>query len=372
MEEGSRSERIMSEETGRSALSPFAPPEIAKRRNSASKDVVSVPQNEEAICDPNNATKIIENCADDDGDSQSNGNPVVQVAQQSQSDPSAAATDIKEEVEEHETERGIEEVQEREQQEQDLGEQTEKEGQTEGEVEEVATKVKNEEDEATINSSSMLLSALTFHPESPPSLCMTIETILSTSMLIKEGRLSFKSEDVLSSSSTSLWPSSLSMSSSSSSKLSSIDKDLHLFSDAILVTVPQEDGSNLFEEYIDMSATRVQVRCDDYNDMLQQQEGEFVDLFELIYGASCLEIKAKSKEERDDWIANLVETLQDHVPEDEKLIGWKHQVRLGTIHSAVMLRDTLLIERCKEHCEEGLMEYMIFDLADDDGLTPFL
>ena len=165
MEEGSRSERIMSEETGRSALSPFAPPEIAKRRNSASKVVASVPLKNEAICDPNNATKIIENGAGDSGDSQSDGDPVVQVAQQLQSDPSTAATDIKEEMEDHETERGIEEVQELEQQEPDLGERTEKEGQTEGDGEEVTTNLKNEENEATINSSSMLLSALTFHPE---------------------------------------------------------------------------------------------------------------------------------------------------------------------------------------------------------------
>ena len=49
MEEGSRSERIMSEETGRSALSPFAPPEIAKRRNSASKVAASVERRLNAV-----------------------------------------------------------------------------------------------------------------------------------------------------------------------------------------------------------------------------------------------------------------------------------------------------------------------------------
>ena len=353
-EEGPRTGRIMSEETGRNALSPFAPPQIAQRRNSASREETNIMRREdETFANSENVVDVSGNGGDDRG-----SRVEEDKEEKMQGEPSEDAEDFKKE---DDGKGGKEEerihLEDGEVHEQNKVEMSETEGHVEDRVDEVDT-----------NSLSMLLNSLTFHPEVPPSFCITIETILNTSLLIKEGPLSFREENLSSSSSSSLWPTSLSRSSSSSPLY--VEKNLHLFSDAILLTVPQEDGSNLFEDYIDMSSTRVQIRCDDYNNMLQQQEGEFIDVFEILFGAKTLEVKTKSREGRDDWIDNLVDISQDHVPEDSKLIGWKHFVRLGTIHSAILMRDTLLIERFKEYCEEGLIEYMIFDLVDEDGCTP--
>ena len=255
-EEGPRTGRIMSEETGRNALSPFAPPQIAQRRNSASREETNIMRREdETFANSENVVDVSGNGGDDRG-----SRVEEDKEEKMQGEPSEDAEDFKKE---DDGKGGKEEerihLEDGEVHVQNKVEMSETEGHVEDRVDEVDT-----------NSLSMLLNSLTFHPEVPPSFCITIETILNTSLLIKEGPLSFREENLSSSSSSSLWPTSLSRSSSSSPLY--VEKNLHLFSDAILLTVPQEDGSNLFEDYIDMSSTRVQIRCDDYNNMLQQQQ----------------------------------------------------------------------------------------------------
>ena len=189
--------------------------------------------------------------------------------------------------------------------------------------------------------SAALMKTLVFHPEET-TICLTVETILNYSFVVKQSSLQVQTSK------------------------GQVEKTFCLLTDSLLVTQPQEDGTQIFETLLEFSRVRVQVRCDDYNNMLQSDDvttvderggrceesaQDFVELFELIWADGCLEVSTQTKEERDEWMAAILNTIYESVPVEERYIGWKHRLRLGTIHSAVMMHDTLLLERFKEHCE---------------------
>ena len=109
-----------------------------------------------------------------------------------------------------------------------------------------------------------------------------------------------------------------------------------------------------------------QIRCDDFNGLLLVQEGinSYVENFEVISVLGSLEVTSSCIEERDAWTTAIFAGICDCVEETDRTIGWRHHIRLGTIHAAVVTRDTLLIENFKRNCEEGILEYSVFDLPE--------
>ena len=54
----------------------------------------------------------------------------------------------------------------------------------------------------------------------------------------------------------------------------------------------------------------------------------------------------------------------------ERGLGWKHQVMLGTMHSAVIKRDLPRVQELLAACEAGELDCSAVEGADHDGLTP--
>lgn len=130
----------------------------------------------------------------------------------------------------------------------------------------------------------------------------------------------------------------------------------------LLVSSAQSDGTYLLETSLSLKSA--QIRCEDFNGLLIQQEGDYVRSFEVIWPLGSLHIEPSTVDARDGWIGAIFAAICDCVEPLHRTIGWRHHVRLGTVHSAVVSRDTMLLDRFRERCDEGLLEYSIFDLPE--------
>ena len=120
-----------------------------------------------------------------------------------------------------------------------------------------------------------------------------------------------------------------------------------------------------------------QIECQDFSNQLNnsEEESNYIDDQRKVIKTywpqdNELEIIFESIEERDLWLSNISNAIFNCVERKNRSIGWRHKIRLGTIYSAVIMRDIDLFDKFKELCENGALEYAIFDSQDDEGFTP--
>lgn len=77
-----------------------------------------------------------------------------------------------------------------------------------------------------------------------------------------------------------------------------------------------------------------------------------------------------TEEGKEEWLQDLFKCISSSVGYLHDVIGWKHQHMLGTIHSAVILRDEQLLRDIISYCENQLLDFRILDSLDDSGYTP--
>ena len=93
--------------------------------------------------------------------------------------------------------------------------------------------------------------------------------------------------------------------------------------------------------------------------------------FQLIWPGGTLQITAKNPDEKEYWVNAIFAAICDCVEEDSRrILGWRHQYMLGSMHAAVITRDESKVRELVNKCENGQLDFTVIDSVDDDGYTP--
>ncbi|RYG69592.1 hypothetical protein EON64_02315 [archaeon] len=151
-------------------------------------------------------------------------------------------------------------------------------------------------------------------------------------------------------------------------------KRIILLSDMILVTTPQAGNMLSVDHVIEIITCKVrsigQVFGGERKNITDHGSAGLDASFELLWPGGEMQLMAESKEIREVWVVNIYLAICECVPQESRVLGWRHQYLLGTIHSAVLSRDEGRIRELVSFCEAGLMDYLAIDTPDEDGFTP--
>lgn len=166
-------------------------------------------------------------------------------------------------------------------------------------------------------------------------------------------------------------------------------RQFFLFSDLLLIAAPNViSGTFTVETEIDLQTCKLSRNC--YAGSLQEHLAatgsglsgqasipvEQTDLmFLIICPAGVITINCKSIQEKSLWVESIFDCVCDCVGDHERVIGWRHQYMLGTIHSAVMSRDEFKVREMLTDISSGILssgsEVAVtgIDEVDADGFT---
>jgi ankyrin repeat protein len=154
-----------------------------------------------------------------------------------------------------------------------------------------------------------------------------------------------------------------------------------LMNDYLLTTIPQSTGNiSILEFVFELPTCKLRslghvFGVGDCPDVIDSEQGEnemnIEDLqFDIITPTAEITFSALSKEIKEVWVLNIYIALCECVGESERVIGWRHQYMLGTMHSAVICRDEQRIRDLIVQCESGKISFLSVEAADEDGYTP--
>lgn len=146
-------------------------------------------------------------------------------------------------------------------------------------------------------------------------------------------------------------------------------KILFLLSDLLLITTGQGEKF-LVETLIDLQTCKVNIRVE--SDLIDQTTVNINSCFELIHPGGISLLICDDHGSQQAWVQAIYGAICDGVDEDERrrVIGWRHQYLLGTMHSAVLSRDVRKVRNLLEACANGEIEPLELETQDDDGYTP--
>lgn len=204
--------------------------------------------------------------------------------------------------------------------------------------------------------------------------------------LLSEGRSVLKRGDLFVPSSGSLWSKGYSK------------RHVILLSDLLIVTTPIV-ASTIFKPMLHSSASQEQVYAVDHivdlqvcklrsdaelfgggentaggsdhvaNSIKQSDDGE--KFFQMLWPGGLLQFVAESREHKEVWVVHLFVAICSRVEAEARVLGWRHQYLLGTMHAAVLSRDEMRVRELVTLCELGDLEFSAcIDAVDEDGYTP--
>lgn len=92
--------------------------------------------------------------------------------------------------------------------------------------------------------------------------------------------------------------------------------------------------------------------------------------FDVISPAGELQFFCENTSAKEVWVLNLYVAICDCVQEEARVLGWRHQCMLGTMHSAVIRRDEERVRELLALCESGRIDFLSIEAPDEDGYTP--
>jgi ankyrin repeat protein len=140
-----------------------------------------------------------------------------------------------------------------------------------------------------------------------------------------------------------------------------------LLNDVLLVTEPQSD-KYLVRDMIDLSTCKINIAV--VSDLIDESLASSNRIFELLYPGGSLVVICNDDKECFSWIGAVRDAILEGVDDEEKVLGWRHQYVLGTMHSAVLSRDVQKVRALLQSCDEGKREYLELENKDEDGYTP--
>lgn len=179
-------------------------------------------------------------------------------------------------------------------------------------------------------------------------------------LLVKPGRKLLKDGElrVMSKKKTAIW--------ASFSK-----RHLFLFNDLLVISIPTAEPTPFqVETVVDLHTCKLRSNGQMFGGDSPQQGVSEKHAFELIWPGGTLLMLGASAEEKEVWLLSLFLSICDLVGEDERVLGWRHQYMLGTMHSAVISRDEHRVRELIAMCDAGQLEFSDIEAADQYGYTP--
>jgi len=153
---------------------------------------------------------------------------------------------------------------------------------------------------------------------------------------------------------------------------------LFLFDDLLLLAIPASHGTQparaTIEHCVELQAAKIFSHAQSFiggGDTTQTKSSNLS--FEIQHPGGVIEIIALNSDDKEVWVLTIFlaicELLESSVG-GERGLGWKHQVMLGTMHSAVTRRDLSRVQELLASCESGEIEGANVEAPDHDGYTP--
>jgi hypothetical protein len=187
--------------------------------------------------------------------------------------------------------------------------------------------------------------------------------------LLKEGRRILKQGDLSISGKNSLW---------GSKKYEK--RRVTLCNDVLVTTIPQSGNMYALEYVFDLPICKIRSLGHVFGAMSDasdptvggsqkvQPEDLLFDLVAPPMGE--LTFIAESKDVKDVWVLMIFLAICDNVGESERVLGWRHQYMLGTMHSAVICRDEQRIRELIALCNDEKLSFLSIEQPDEEGYTP--
>jgi ankyrin repeat protein len=191
-------------------------------------------------------------------------------------------------------------------------------------------------------------------------------------VLVRPGRYMLRSGCMLTDSKTSKWNSN-----------SLQPKQFYLFNDILIVATPTNSNFQV-DVLIDLHMCKFANGCvcwllvDDATEQAVSKASsannglspEMLECsFALLSPVGLLRVVAKSANDKNVWLKDLERAVSSCFGPEERVIGWRHQFMLGTLHSAVLSRDECKVRELLLFMEGGNANYMSIDDLDGDGYT---
>lgn len=144
---------------------------------------------------------------------------------------------------------------------------------------------------------------------------------------------------------------------------------LILLSDLLIISIPSSNDRKTVESIIELPICKINSDGHSFGggaDGVISGDTEF----ELIWPGGTIRIAADSHETKEVWVLSIFVAICDCVGQDEKVLGWRHQYMLGTMHAAVLSRDEFRVHELISLCESEKLDFSLIESRDMDGYTP--
>jgi hypothetical protein len=185
----------------------------------------------------------------------------------------------------------------------------------------------------------------------------------ASSMLLQEGRRLLRQGELIVSSKASKWA-------------KPANKRIILLNDVLIVASPQSGNIYNVENIIELPTCKIRSLGQVFGGKLSSNDHTLAGTvaldssFELLWPGGELELMADSREVKEVWVLNIYLAICECVESENKVLGWRHQYMLGTMHSSVLNRDESRLRELVGYCEAGMLDYLAIDAIDEDGYTP--
>jgi ankyrin repeat protein len=160
---------------------------------------------------------------------------------------------------------------------------------------------------------------------------------------------------------------SLTSAKSSSISMTMPSKLFLLMSDILVVCVSYPNDILLMEECINLQVCKIRTYL---LPPLALTDSDLPAVFDLIWPNGSLQTGFMTDEGKEEWMQAIYQSICQSIGYGNDILGWKHQHMLGTVHSAVVLRDASLLQSIVDACERQDLDFALLEAKDDSGFTP--
>jgi len=148
-----------------------------------------------------------------------------------------------------------------------------------------------------------------------------------------------------------------------------------LTNDYLIVAVPLPGNVFTLEYLIDLPIAKIKSLGHSFgmDEPFRRNPYNTIDedlSFEIIWPNGELKLVADNKENKDIWILSIFLAICDNVMEDGRVLGWRHQYLLGTMHAAVMSRNEDRVKELLILSGQNKWNPANINSVDQDGYAP--
>lgn len=147
-----------------------------------------------------------------------------------------------------------------------------------------------------------------------------------------------------------------------------------LFNNLLLITIPNPNPNQLpklftVETVVELVSAKVYSHGEGFGKAPPTSAMNSSSGFEIHHCGGIVQVLA-SNEERETWVLTMYLLICELYTAETKACGWRHQILLGTMHSAVIRGDVQRVKDLLRAAEIGDLDYSAVESPDEDGFTP--